>query len=196
MIKTISILLLCLCGLLSQAGIFPNVRTVHKDNLYRSAQLSKRQFKKYIEKYGIKTVINLRGKSSSEWYLDEMDAMDETGTEHFDVRMGASRLPHRKDLLRLLELYETAKRPILIHCQGGADRTGEASALYKLEFMGSSKKDAMKMQTIWYRHLKWRYPAKRYFIGEIYQGKQWALDSYRPCEGKYKYYNTESLECN
>jgi len=178
-----------------QANLYPNAHVVHKDNLYRTAQLSKKQFKKYIKKWNIKTVINLRGESKSDWYLDEMEAVRETGVEHYDIKMSAKRLPHRKDLIKLIDLYESAPRPILIHCQGGADRTGEASAMYKIDFMNASKKEALRMQNVLYLHLRLRYPAKRYFTKEVYQGKEWAKESYYPCEGNYKYYNTQSKEC-
>lgn len=179
----------------AQAGLITNAYEVHEGNLYRSAQLSKRQFKRYIKKWKIKTIINLRGQSEKKWYRKELEAAKEMGVEHFDIKMSAKRLPHREDLLRLIELYETAPRPILIHCQGGADRTGEASAMYKLDFMDASKKEAMKMQTIKYFHLKKRYPAKRYFIGEIYQGKEWAKDNYYPCDGKYQHYDVNNPHC-
>lgn len=109
--------------------------------------------------------------------------------------MKASRLPHREDVLKLIELYENAPRPILIHCQGGADRTGEAAAMYKIDFMNASKKEALKMQTIKYFHLKKRFPAKRYFNKDVYQGKEWAKENYRPCTQDYKYYDKNVPEC-
>ncbi len=180
----------------AHAAFFPNARTVHKGNLYRSAQLSKKQFKKYIKKWDIKTIINLRGESTSDWYEDEIAISNEMGVEHHDIKMSAKRLPHRKDILKLIELYENAPRPILIHCHGGADRTGEASAMYKIDFMGASKRKALQMQTVLYLHLRLRFPAKRYFTKEVYQGKEWAKVNYYPCDGNYKYYNTESKECN
>lgn len=81
------------------------------------------------------------------------------GVEHFDIGMSARRLPHREDLLKLIEIYETAERPILIHCRGGADRTGEATAMYMIDFMGKSNKKAMKKaQSIRYFHLESRFP--------------------------------------
>ena len=129
-------------------------------------------------------------------FFDELDISKQMGVEHYDIRMSAKRLPHRKDLLKLIELYETAPRPILIHCQGGADRTGEASAMYMTDFMGASKKKALKMQTFWFRHLKWRFPAKRYFTKSVYKGKEWAKENYYPCDGNYKYYNTDNEECS
>ncbi len=194
--KKLLFLLICVANF-SMAGIIPNFHTVDKGNLYRSAQLSKKQFIRYIKKYDIKTVINLRGESSKDWYKDEMEAMLETSTGHFDIGMSAKRLPHRKDLLKLLDLLENAPRPILIHCQGGADRTGEASALYKLVEEFKTKKEALKMLRLKYFHLRKRYPAKRYFISEVFQDPQWARDHYFPCEGKYKYYEPSKYsECN
>jgi hypothetical protein len=42
------------------------------------------------------------------------------------------RIPEPESLLQLLEWYETAEKPILVHCQAGIHRAGVASASYKL----------------------------------------------------------------
>jgi len=177
----------------TQAGLFPNKRTVEKGKLYRSAQLSAKQIKKAIKKWDIKTVVNLRGESPhKQWWVEEEQAVRESGAKYFNLKMSAGRLPHRDDLLKLIEIYESAPQPILIHCQGGADRTGEASAIWKLDFMKKSKKEALKQLTIWYRHIALRFPAKRYFIKDIYQGKEWAKQNYDPCTSNYQHYDKES----
>ena len=175
-----------------QAGVFPNIHEVEKGKLYRSGQLSLQQFKKYIQKWGIKTIINLRGESYGEsWYHDELLISDYLGVEHHDISMSASRLPHRDDLIKLLDIFETAERPILVHCKGGADRTGEAVAIYMIDYMGMSKKEAQaKAQSIFTFHIESRFPAKKYFINNIYQGKDWARESYDPCKG-YKFYDPQ-----
>ena len=110
--------------------------------------------------------------------------------------MSAGRLPHREDLLKLLDIFETAPRPILIHCHGGADRTGEASAIYKLEYMAKTKKQALRQLTLWYMHLKPRFPAKRYFIKDLYQGKDWVKSDYKtwPVELKIMSWTNQVIE--
>lgn len=176
----------------AEANPFPNIHEVDKGKLYRSGQLNLLQFKKYIQKWGIKTIINLRGESYGEdWYHDELLISDYFSVAHHDIEMSASRLPHRDDLIKLLDIYETAERPILVHCKGGADRTGEAVAIYMIDYMGMNNKQAMaKAQTIFTFHLESRFPAKKYFIRDIYRGKDWARQYYDPCNG-YKYYESK-----
>lgn len=181
-----------LIGLLALVSIgCENFHTVHKDNLYRSAQLSGSEFREKIETHGIRTVINLRGKSDSSWWQEESEVMREMGVEHINIKMSAQRLPDRDDLITLLDAYKNAERPILIHCHGGADRTGEASALYKMLYMGADKKEALDMLKIKYFHIAKRFPAKRYFVRDVWQGESWAYNEYDPCVQEYKHYNPE-----
>lgn len=168
-----------------------NFYEVDPDQYYRSAQLSKSEFKEYIKEYGIKTVINLRGANPGEnWYDNEKEAMKEIGNiQHYDIPMSAKRLPHPKDLTQLLHIFRNAPRPILVHCKAGVDRTGEASAIYVQEYMGWSKKDSLKMLSPRYGHFKFFKPAKSYFIDKVYKGEDWAINQYNPCSANYKYYD-------
>ncbi len=75
-----------------------------------------------------------------------------------------------------------------MHCDGGADRAGEASAIYQIEYMGKSRAEALEMLTLRYRHLSWLKPAKRYFI-ERYRGEDWLRNEYNPCSDEYEYYD-------
>ena len=93
--------------------------------------------------------------------------------------MSARRLPHKKDLATLLNLYENAPRPILVHCHSGADRTGEAAALWILDQQKKRRKDALKQLRLKYGHLKFKRPSKRFFI-KIWNGRKWALNQYNP----------------
>ncbi len=180
----------------AQAILGDNFYEVQAGQLYRSAQMSTVSFEKYIQKYGIKTVINLRGASPGEpWYEQEADLMKQLNVLHINIPMSAKRLPHRQDLLTLLDAFQNAPRPILIHCKEGADRTGEASALWQMLYMGKSKEQAMSMLSPKYGHFASLMPAKDYFIQTVWQGLDWAYQSYNPCSGQYKYYDTNAAEC-
>ena len=52
------------------------------------------------------------------------------GLAHFDFRMSAKTELSPAEAEALLALMEAAPKPLLIHCQSGADRTGLAAALY------------------------------------------------------------------
>jgi protein tyrosine/serine phosphatase len=166
-----------------------NFHVVHENALYRSAQLERQELEQVIDLFKIKTVINLRGeRPGAKWYDDELDVTSANGVELINIGMSPDRLPHKADLIQLLDSYRDAKRPILIHCQAGADRTGEAAAIYQMEYMGKSKSEASKMLSTKYKHYSILKPAKDYFI-QLYQGESWARTVYDPCVQDYKYYD-------
>lgn len=171
-----------------------NFHEVVPGEFYRSAQLTGKEFEAAIKDHGIKTIINLRGeKPGSDWFENEVAAAEKHGVQLVSIGMRASRIPHRQDLIKLLDVYANAPRPILVHCQGGADRTGEATAIYAMEYMGWSRKRALKMLTLKYYHFRVFTPAKSYFIRNVYNGETWARTEYDPCAADYKYYDKSKL---
>ncbi len=115
-----------------QAG--GNFHTVAEGRLYRSAQPSAMDLADYARDYGIKSVINLRGRHPGEqWYEDEMRASGELGLRHADIALSARRELTLGQIESLAKALGEAPAPILIHCRSGADRTGLAAALYLLE---------------------------------------------------------------
>ena len=174
-----------------------NFRTVQKKQLYRMGQPDKSTLIETIADYEIKTVINLRGENpDADWYKEELEAVQQTGVHHINIRMSSKRIPRRSQLLKLIHSFENSPRPILVHCAAGIDRTGEASAMWVLDQMGKSKKEALKMLSAKYFYFEKFKPAKKYFIRDIYQGSQWAKDHYFPCRADYKYFDKVSLCTN
>ncbi len=157
-----------------------NVREVDPGRFYRSAQLSPETLDEVIDAFGIRSVINLRGYGDADWRDAESAVTRESAVPLYDVHLSARSLPRREQLLRLLGLYRVAARPLLVHCQGGADRTGEAAALYAIEYMGRTTEQALEMLTLRYRHLEWLRPAKRAFVS-AYRGERWVRERYDPC---------------
>jgi protein tyrosine/serine phosphatase len=160
--------------------VFYNFHTVQADALYRSAQLSPSFLKLMIKKLNIKTVINLRGiNKHKKWWQREDRLLRLLGIKFYNISMSALHLPDKKNLLQLLQIYKDAERPILIHCSAGADRTGEAAALWLLEEQKKNKNIAIQQLSIKYGHLRFKYPAKRFFIN-LWQGKGWLIKKYNP----------------
>lgn len=174
----------------------PNFHEIDRGRFYRSAQLNQKEFNYYIQKYGIRTIISLRAPEPNEtWYKEELAVSRKNQVQHYDISMLAEEIPHRANLLKLLDLYKTVPRPILIHCQGGADRSGEAAAIYQMLYNHKSREEALEMLTIKYHHVEMFKPAKRYFISTVWQGEDWAYQDYNPCQGKYKYYDPKNPLC-
>lgn len=167
-----------------------NFHPVQEGVLYRSAQPSAGDLRRVVEQYRIKSVINLRGAQPGEsWYDIEKAVSDELGLKRVDIAMSVDRLPHKDDLIALLDAFEHLPRPILIHCKAGADRTGEAAALFGLDHLEWSVRKSSGQLHPFFGHFPDFVPSKTYFVREVYRGAKWARASYDPCREDYKYYN-------
>lgn len=158
-----------------------NFHEVEKNAFFRSKQLSPKKLEKFIKQFGIKTIINLRGKNEDKkWWRQEKEIAKQLNIGFYSIPMSAQRLPHKKDLITLLNLYKHAPRPILIHCLAGADRTGEAAAIWVLDQQKKSKKDALKQLSFTYGHFSFIRPSKKFFIKKLWKGRKWAETKYNP----------------
>lgn len=105
-------------------------------NLYRSAQPSAAAFES-LEKFGIKTIINLRAKHSDRKWLKGGSSLRliEVPIKTWDI--------DNSEVIEVLRLIKSEPGPILIHCQHGADRTGLMVAMYRLIFENWTKDEAL-----------------------------------------------------
>ena len=133
-----------------------NVHTVETHVLYRSAQLDGDDLEGLIQNEGIATVLNLRGADPGQrWYVQELQATTAAGAQHLDLAMSANQQPNRKTLKRLMEILRTAPKPLLVHCNGGADRSGLAAAIYELLDANKSPAEAAQQLSFRYGHFPW-----------------------------------------
>jgi protein tyrosine/serine phosphatase len=123
--------LLLYFGALQIAG---NFDTVDAGRFYRSAQPSALELAGYAQALGLKSVINLRGAHPGEaWYDEEMAASQRLGLRHIDIALSARAELTPEELAAVETALREAPAPALVHCKGGADRSGLAAALYALE---------------------------------------------------------------
>jgi protein tyrosine/serine phosphatase len=107
-----------------------------------------------VEKYGIRTIINLRGEQPSEdWYRGEVTEARRLGIEHIDFKMSAHHVLSQEDSERLIAIMMDAPKPILVHCKAGADRTGLASALYLAAVAKAGEEPAEAQISLRYGHI-------------------------------------------
>jgi protein tyrosine phosphatase (PTP) superfamily phosphohydrolase (DUF442 family) len=110
-----------------------NVHTVIDGEVYRSAQLSPEQLGALSERFGLRSIVNLRGdQQERSWYPAERQAAAARDLDFHSLRLSGRRLPSPDNLASLLELLSSAERPTLVHCLRGTDRSGLASALARL----------------------------------------------------------------
>lgn len=156
-----------------------NFHPVIPGELYRSAQLSPSELETYVRDNGIRTVINLRGENKKRtWYDQEIETARRLGIEHIDFKMSASKIltPDRAD--QLVSILRSAPKPILIHCQSGADRTGLVAVIYSRQIAGIDQKTAARQLSIVYGHIGIPYLSGAFAMDESLQNLEKHFDQY------------------
>jgi|JI8StandDraft_2_1071088.scaffolds.fasta_scaffold17309_4 protein tyrosine/serine phosphatase len=130
-----------------------NYHEVIPDKLYRSGQLEPGELTEVVQKYGIKSVLNLRGDNTgTDWYDNEVAEAKAANVKHLNFRMSAKRGLTYGQTTELIAVMRNAPKPLLIHCQGGADRSGLASALYMSAINQSEESEADSQLSLVYGH--------------------------------------------
>ncbi len=141
------ILSLTWLAFLTQSGNFYEIAP----GIYRSHQLYEFNMPKFYEKYHFKTVLNLQGaKPDKKWYQYEKNFAKEHNITLIDFKISDKKIQSIETMKKLVKIVKNARKPILIHCRAGADRTGLVSAIY-LYSIGD--KNASKMLSFKYGHI-------------------------------------------
>lgn len=114
----------------------PNLYRV-SDGLYRSGQPNEEGFQN-LAKIGVKTIVNLRATHS------DAGKIGSTPLEYVSLPTVVWEADEAALLAFLRVAADPTKRPVLVHCTYGADRTGAAVALYRMVIEGWSREDAIR----------------------------------------------------
>ncbi|POO57839.1 dual specificity protein phosphatase family protein [Agrobacterium rosae] len=170
--RVLKIGVLCLVALPASVGahmginqLTGNFHEVLPGELYRSGQPSGADVTKYAQQFGIKTIINLRNEDRKDWYRDEKAAADASGVKLIDFPLSSSKELPQDQAEELVRLMKDAPKPILIHCEHGANRTGLASAIYVGAVAKKSEQAAEFQLSPYYGHV----PIKGVGRYEMYQ---------------------------
>jgi protein tyrosine/serine phosphatase len=120
----------------------PGVANLHQvePDLYRGAQPDARGMKSLSE-MGVHTVLNLRSLHSDRDEIGELPLR----YEHLPTVAWHT---SDDDVIRFLRIAtDPERRPLFVHCQHGADRTGMMMAIYRIVVQGWSKDDAIQEMT-------------------------------------------------
>lgn len=154
-------------GVLQLTG---NVHTVMDGVLYRSAQPSKNQIFALSKDYGIRSIVNLRGDNTgSPWYDDEIEASKALGLAHYNFRMSARRELSQEQAEELITMLRQAPKPVLVHCNGGADRSGLASALFLAAIAQKGEDAAEAQMSFHYGHVSIPYLSSSFAMDRTFE---------------------------
>ncbi len=139
-----------------------NLHVVAPGEVYRAGQMNADQLAGCLTNYGIRSVLNLRGPNGDQaWYRGETQTVAQLNVAHFDLRWSSGEEVDPAQLAATVEVLRSAPKPLLIHCQGGADRTSLASALYRYAVAGTPADQAADELSVWYGHVAWLRPKVR-----------------------------------
>jgi tyrosine-protein phosphatase SIW14 len=134
------------------------LRPIEEGRVYRSGCLSADGFRDAIEKLRIKTVISfwdedpdptLHANRFNHTSIKESDLCKSMGVDYrfiyvqllSDDRAGKDRPPAIDEFLKVMD--DEASYPVLIHCKAGLHRTGIMAAIYRMEYNGWTREEAL-----------------------------------------------------
>jgi hypothetical protein len=134
-------------------------REVEPGRLYRSGQMTANGFRDTIDRFHIKTVVNLQHEEPDPFLADnwlgkgkirESEVCKQLGVRYVlltpDVLPPGNTLetqpPAVTDWIAILD--DPANYPILLHCKAGLHRTGRLTAIYRMEYHGWTQGEVLR----------------------------------------------------
>jgi protein tyrosine/serine phosphatase len=130
-----------------------NFETITEGKVYKSGVIPPEELAEYIDKYHIKSVIDLRFPGTQDLVNNpeipaELTAEKEAiakikGVNYFNN--GSDQVPEQKNLDYFFEIMDNkANYPVLIHCYHGVGRAEMYSAIYRIEYENWTNEEARK----------------------------------------------------
>jgi len=130
-----------------------NFAPVAPGRLYRCNHPTPRRLAVLTRRYGIRTLINLRGETRNGSDALSRNAAAQLGLDFVDMALESRGAPQRDRILRLHDIFRHMRAPALMHCKSGADRAGLAAGLFVL-FQGGTARDALKQLSLRFGHIR------------------------------------------
>lgn len=128
-----------------------NLHSIVHGEAYRAGQMNSNELARCIEQHGIRSIINLRGEHPEEvWYREELQVADSQRVIHRSLALSASKPISPEQWGEIVHLLLTVPKPVLIHCNGGADRTAFVAAAYEFEMAKKPVEEAAREFSLWY----------------------------------------------
>jgi protein tyrosine/serine phosphatase len=132
---------------------YANFATVIPGRLYRCNHPTPMRIRHLTRRYGLKTIVNLRGETGTGSYHLSREAATSLGLGHHDLSIESRGAPHSDRIHRLLGFWRACEGPMLMHCKSGADRVGLAAGLCLL-FEGRPAAEALRQLSLRFGHIR------------------------------------------
>lgn len=123
-------------GMLRDRIISKRWGVVEEGAIYRSGQLSGHLVKPMLERHGIRVVIDLTEAAPTDWNQQaEQRAIAELGLESHRCPLigdGTGDIRQYAAAVATIVAAKRDRKPVLVHCHAGAQRTGGVIAAYRL----------------------------------------------------------------
>lgn len=173
-------------------------RNLHQisDEMFRANQPSPAHIARYARDLGLKTILNLRGKSPRGHYLLEKEACERHGIELVDFQVFSREIPPPSSILEAKQLFDSIAYPALMHCKSGADRAGIMAVLYQHFRKGQPIEKALEQLSGKYLHIRHGKTGVLDFFFETYlrEGQtaglsfvEWVQKGYDPVQLKQRF---------
>ncbi len=143
--------------------VWDNFAEIIPGRLYRCNHPTPHRLERLTQRYGLRTLINLRGHRQCGSDALSRAAAARLGLQHVDMAFESRGAPHRDRILRFAGIYQSLQTPALMHCKSGADRAGLAAGLAILFEGGTAAQAAAQ--------LSWRF-------GHIRSSRTGILDAF------------------
>jgi protein tyrosine/serine phosphatase len=130
-----------------------NCAAVAPGRLYRCNHPTPQRLAALTRRYGLKTLINLRGETHNGSDALSRDAAARLGLDFIDMALESRGAPQRDRILRLHGIFRDMRAPALMHCKSGADRAGLAAGLFVL-FQGGTAREALQQLSLRFGHIR------------------------------------------
>ena len=130
-----------------------NCAAVAPGRLYRCNHPTPQRLATLTRRYGLKTLINLRGETHNGSDALSRDAAARLGLDFIDMALESRGAPQRERILRLHGIFRDMRAPTLMHCKSGADRAGLAAGLFVL-FQGGTAREALQQLSLRFGHIR------------------------------------------
>ncbi len=123
--------------------------------LYRTNQPTPLTLARSVRKFGIRSVINLRGENDQlGWYRLEKEACRDMGLNLVNLQVFSRGLIDQGAFDELVRVITSVELPALVHCKSGADRAGFFSVLFRHFRLGEPLEISMNELGWQYGHFK------------------------------------------